>query len=421
MTTPPLGEIVRQTAAVDLLPRRSQARATDVSGTPALVDALDLGAGAVVCIVDIGDRRVVVPARVTGGVLERDPGVASRLASGDYGAFTVEIGTALPTDARGIEVDQSNDSVVLGDAVVVKWQVDVAPSPAPSRMRALAGTGITPEPRAIVEWRDPEGRMCTIATAADLVPGAEDGWTWAVDLVRSHARGEPVDAITPFAELGELVARMHLALAAHGVGTWSTAQCAALVASMQADLDGAVAAMDGDEGSRLRARHSSLAALIDRARSVHETPVIPIHGDLHIGQVLRGVEGHLCIIDFDGNPLLSPEERCAEAPAARDVAGMLASIEHVARVVNYRTPGLDHRPAIIWIAHAQDAFLAAYQGALGAAGMRGLLDDRWVTPMMVDQECREYMYAARHLPHWRYVPDAVITALIPDSAISQED
>jgi hypothetical protein len=32
---------------------------------------------------------------------------------------------------------------------------------------------------------------------------------------------------------------------------------------------------------------------------------------------------------------------------------------------------------------------------------------------MIDQECREYIYSARHLPHWRYVPDAVITHLLP--------
>ena len=97
---------------------------------------------------------------------------------------------------------------------------------------------------------------------------------------------------------------------------------------------------------------------------------------------------------------------------------MLASIDHVARVVNHRTPGLDPRPALVWIPHAQDAFLAAYQGGLAEAGVRDLLDDRLLMPMMIDQECREYMYAARPLPHWRYVPDAVITALIPNP---QED
>ncbi|MBM3670375.1 MAG: hypothetical protein FJW97_10265 [Actinobacteria bacterium] len=413
MTTPPLGELVRRSAAADLLPRRSQARASDAVGEPCLVDALDLGDGCAVCIVDIGDRRVAVPARVTDGRLVRDPGVASLLRAGDIGAFHVEVTGVLPADVRTIDVDQSNDSVILGDAVVVKWQVDVAPSPAPSRLRALARSGITPDPRAIVEWTDPNGSVCTVLTAAVNRPGAEDGWTWAVDLVRAHAQGEDVDAVGPFADLGALVGQMHVMLSNAGVGTWSGPRCADLVASMQADLDEAVAVMDGAEGERLRSRRGALAAIIDRAREVDSTPVIPIHGDLHIGQVLRDEQG-VSIIDFDGNPLLLAEERCAPAPAARDVAGMLASIDHVARVVNYRTPGLDPRPALVWIAHAQDAFLAEYQSTVTSAGMRHLLDDRLLQPMMIDQECREYIYSARHLPHWRYVPDAVITHLLPE-------
>lgn len=413
MTTPPLRELVRRTAAEDLLPRRSQARASSAVGEPDLVDSLDLGDGCYVSIVDIGERRVVVPGRLVDGRLVRDPGIASLLGSGEFGAFHVEVTGVLPTDTRTIDVDQSNDSVMLGDAVVVKWQVDVSPSPAPSRLRTLAGSGITPDPRAIVEWTDPDGSVCTVLTAAVNRPGAEDGWTWAVDLVRAHARGEDVDAVGPFANVGELVGQMHVALAGDGVGTWSGPRCTQLVASMQADLDEAVAVMDGAEGERLRARRAALAGIIDRAREVESTPVIPIHGDLHIGQVLRDERG-VSIIDFDGNPLLSAEERCEPAPAARDVAGMLASIDHVARVMNYRTPGLDPRPALVWIAHAQDAFLAAYQSTLMSASMRNLLDDRLLQPMMIDQECREYIYSARHLPHWRYVPDAVITHLLPE-------
>jgi maltokinase len=255
--------------------------------------------------------------------------------------------------------------------------------------------------------------MCTVLTAAVNLPGAEDGWTWAVDLVRAHARGHEVDAIGPFADLGALIARMHVVLAGDGVGEWTAAQCAELVASMHADLDEAIAVMDGEEGARLRARRGGLARIIDRARDVDSTPVIAIHGDLHIGQVLRSGQS-LSIIDFDGNPLSSAEVRGAPAPAARDVAGMLASIDHVARVVNHRTENLDPRPALVWIAHAQDTFLASYQATLSEAGLRHLLDDRLLAPMMIDQECREYIYSARHLPHWRYVPDAVITHLLPE-------
>jgi hypothetical protein len=39
---------------------------------------------------------------------------------------------------------------------------------------------------------------------------------------------------------------------------------------------------------------------------------------------------------------------------------------------------------------------------------------------MVDQELREYLYAVRFLPHWTYVPDAVLTELFPDDTAPRE-
>jgi hypothetical protein len=49
---------------------------------------------------------------------------------------------------------------------------------------------------------------------------------------------------------------------------------------------------------------------------------------------------------------------------------------------------------------------------LDAAGERELLDDRLLRPLMFWQECREFLYAAQHLPHWRYVPDEALSALL---------
>ena len=421
-----------------LLPPRAQSRAESLDGRAAILDALDLGATAsgdraFVIVVNIpstsGARDVVVPGVIRNGLFVRDAGVAALLSAGEFGAFSVSlVGRPLPGGpVQGIDVDQSNDSVVLGsgaDAVMVKWQLDAVESPAPDRLLALAGTGITPELRAIVRWRDAEGEGRTVLTAADYLPGAQDGWTWAVELVRAHARGEGVDAISPFAELGEMTARMHLAFAAQGVDSWQRGEISVLHGQCRADLTEAVRSIDGEEGARLRARADRIGTRMDALAEIDSTPVMDIHGDFHIGQVLRvgvGAAARYAFVDFDGNPVLSPADRMKRQPAARDVAGMLASIDHVARVVNYRTEGLDPRPAVIWIVHAQDAFLAAYQGVLAAAGERALLDDRLLRPLMLDQECREFVYSARHLPHWRYVPDAVLTEMFIDVETSLDE
>ena len=146
------------------------------------------------------------------------------------------------------------------------------------------------------------------------------------------------------------------------------------------------------------------------------TPTLLVHGDLHIGQILRaGEPSRYYVIDFDGNPTQSIAEALQRQPAARDVAGMLASLDHVGRVVLHRTDGLDEAArnrVLDWIEEAQDAFLAAYTEAIRVGGHPDLLDRSLLEAMQVQQECREYAYAARYLPHWRYVPDAALPALL---------
>jgi len=413
-----------------LLPDRSQARAASLTGDITVLDILDLGSDAkgrpaAVAVVRVAGRDLIAPGVVADGVFHRDPGVASLLVPGTRGAFEVElIGSGVPTaDAVPLDVDQSNDSVVIGD-VMVKWQLDAAVSPAPDRLRALVGSGTVPELRAIVTWTHPDGARCTVLTAAEALPDAEDGWTWAVEQVRAHARGDDVDALTPFALIGSMTARMHAALSRTGGAVWGRDDIARLHTECCERLAEAADTVGGPEGERLRARKARIRHVLDGLLDVDETPVIDIHGDLHVGQVLRSprAEGDsvLAFVDFDGNPLLSAEERCARQPAARDVAGMLASIDHVARVVNHHTPDLDPERARAWIPVAQREFLDAYRAELDARGCAGLLDERLLPAMMVDQELREYRYAVQYLPHWTYVPDAVITDLLPDDATEQE-
>ena len=174
--------------------------------------------------------------------------------------------------------------------------------------------------------------------------------------------------LTPAEELGRLTAEMHVAFATssqvfpHPCTTADAETTAGWRLRAEAGLDEAVAVTDGDAGDRLQAlapaARRALAAI-----AVEGTPVQPIHGDLHVGQVLRWAGGY-AVNDFDGNPVLPARERRADQPVARDVAGMLQSLDHVGRVAVRHAPDADVELVETWIREARQRFLETYRRIL---------------------------------------------------------
>lgn len=423
-----------------MLPERPRSAAASVVPPLEAAAGLHLGAGRWVCVVqDAAGSRWTVPLVLDGahdvrravpgdGVAQALAALISSPAESASAPFRLRRWSGRPAHGeRGITVDQTNESVVVGEAAVVKWCTHLpavgcaGEHPAPRRLETLAVQGFsqTPTPWGVLEVDLGDAAPLVLATVADFVPDTTDGWQWAVDEVTARALGhQDEDAVrAPADELGRLTAGLHVALATAGVTPASADQVQGWAARAMATLDEAVSLVDGDEGARLRAMapraRRSLAALGDLAG----TPLIDIHGDLHVGQVLRqpGPAAYRYVVtDFDGNPVLLETERAQPAPAALDVASMMASLDHVGRIVLRRLG--DDGPArarvTSWITAAEATFLEAYRGRLSAAGRRELLDERALHPLRVQQECREFVYAARHLPHWRYVPDAALAALL---------
>jgi len=352
--------------------------------------------------------RIVLPGRVTGEKVERRPCETSRalLSAVSSGNFSVTEFMRIPvgTGERFVEVDQSNESVILGEDAVVKWHLvmDVEPGPLVDRISLLAAAGFTamPAPLRVATWRG-----YPVATVMRYIRDAQDGWDWAVQDVRAWALSSRTDLpVEEFGRIGEITARMHRAFEAAGPLTVDAARWRP---SALATLDEACHLMDGKEGDQLGRLRERIAQSLTTVSG--STIAIPIHGDFHVGQVLRSPEGQLYVTDFDGNPVLSAQERAEPQSPARDVAGMLASIDHVARVVIARTEGVDAARVRSWIVPAQEAFLALYR-----SGAADLLDERLLLAFRLEQECREFVYAARHLPHWRYVPHAALADLFPE-------
>lgn len=436
MSTSTLAARVAAADPVTLLPLRHRAEAARITGPLVLRDQVALAERLVLLVVEDADGiRYPVPAVADGlGLRRAEPGdgasralvaaLASREPGDETGGFRfVAWHTEAVASEHAIDVDQSNESVVVrpaavaGTAAVVKWTVRSTPGPhpAPSRLARLADAGFDtmPRPWGMVLWSPgPSEAAELVATVVDLVPGAEDGWTWAVDDVRALARSESdlATATAPAGRLGAIVARLHLALADVVPPAADAAMAAGWRDDARTALVEARTLMDGPEAARLERHADALAEALDGLGRAAGTPLVPVHGDLHVGQVLRGSDGAYRLTDFDGNPVATGTERTTPQPTAVDVAGMLQSLDHVAYVVLHRTRDIDTEAVADWQHVAAGTFLEEYRAALASAGRADLLDESLLDPLRLRQICREYVYAGRHLPHWRYVPDRALAA-----------
>ena len=394
-----------------------------------MLDALDLADGKRLAVVARDDGLAALPqvrcqdgswrrARPGDGAAEAlltlmngAPGISRR------GRFTVH--AWVPPAAvgeRAVTVDQTNESVIVGDTAVVKWATHLqeGPHPAPRRLEVLRTNGFRFMPAAwgLITWR-PDGAAETLVVNVDeYLPGAVDGWTWAVDLVVDAVRtGTPGPVLSAAGDVGAVVAELHSALA----GTATTASAADADRwrdAASATLKDARALASPQLRELLDARKGEVEHTLAILGGLAGCPVIEGHGDLHVGQVLH-CAGRFVVTDFDGNPVLPPRQRVLPIPAVLDVAGMTQSLAHVA-IVARRHNDLDAAALTAVDAGARQAFLDAYARRLAALGHADLYDPAPLRAFRLQQVLREVVYAAKHLPRWMYVPDAALPALLDE-------
>ena len=390
---------------------------------PELLDALDLADGKRLAIVADDDGLSALPmvcdadgqwrrASAGDGVAEALLDALARESSATQGPFTIQSWTGRSTlGEKAIGVDQTNESVIVGDAAVVKWATHLqeGPHPAPRRVAVLRDAGFDgmPTPWGFVTWRSMDGSETVAASVDEYLPGAVDGWTWAVDLITAAARdGDVAPVADAAAQVGTLVADMHAALSA--TVTLASARDAERWRDAAFDLLDDACSLH----AVARERRSEIAGTLESLRVLADTPVIEGHGDLHVGQVLRS-DGKFFVTDFDGNPVLPAAQRILPIPAAQDVAGMVQSLAHAAIVASKYT---DLDPAAL-----ADVDVAARMAFLGAYEVRvlgELYDPKPVRAFRLQQVLREIIYAATYLPRWMYVPDAALPALLDEGVPS---
>jgi maltose alpha-D-glucosyltransferase / alpha-amylase len=137
------------------------------------------------------------------------------------------------------------------------------------------------------------------------------------------------------------------------------------------------------------------------------------HGDFHLGQMLI-VKDDVSIIDFEGEPRRSLEDRRRKAPAARDVAGLIRSIDYSATAALERAlksapdeHGKLARALEGWREHSAAAFMAAYRSSLSDARLwpqSPEAADRLLDFFLLEKAFYEIEYELAHRPDWLRVP-----------------
>lgn len=173
---------------------------------------------------------------------------------------------------------------------------------------------------------------------------------------------------------------------------------------------------DGERllADQLQAQHDMLPERL-KALLPRETDGLSIrhHGDLHLGQLLV-VKDDVFIIDFDGGPGRTIAERRRKAPPARDVAGLVRSIDYAATAALERAlkvapdeTGKLSLALAAWRDQAVDAFLTAYRETM--AGQRlwpadGNAANRLLNFFLLEKAFYEIEYELTNRPDWLRVP-----------------
>jgi maltokinase len=315
-----------------------------------------------------------------------------------------ELTGAAGTSERLIGVDQTNSSVVVDERYVVKWLA--VPSPSPMHgiemRRHLACAGFVEMPRLVGAY-ERDGRTAAVVT--EFVAGALDGWEWLVDDVLSWlaATIDRAAVLESCRGIGALVGRF-LSAMAQPSNVWPTSMSMSVTEARWWYERGAVLANEANalEPVLMAAMGDEIERRLQPLSKPAPTAVQWIHGDLHVGQVLRA-NGQLWLTDFDGDPLDGVP--LPHSPV-RDVVGLLQSLDHVGRIVNRRTNWQRVADVESWI---DDGMAAAHRSLVDVFGP---IDEQLVGPLSVMQELHELVYAARHLPRWRYVPEAALPAVL---------
>jgi trehalose synthase-fused probable maltokinase len=310
---------------------------------------------------------------------------------------------ALAALAEGrLGVEQSNTSIAFGERQFLKVYRLLEPggNPEVEMNTFLTRVGFREAPVLLGSASYVvDGEPHSADMLQELVASTGDAWNWVLGRLAAAPDG-PAEAIGGLARVGRLTAALHAALASHPdepafPSRRATAEeLSGWGAAAERQLSGALGVLSAETRPRLAAIAPRIAARFEAISAITGVRVSRIHGDYHLGQLLRTATG-FTVIDFEGEPARPLAERRAPASPLRDVAGMLRSLDYAAHASAPEEARPDERQA--WLRGARAAFLDGY-GAVSPE------DEPLLAAFELEKACYEIVYEANNRPNWTWLP-----------------
>ena len=364
-------------------------------------------------------------------------GAKSLLADHDAAA-TGTLSELQGAESRLLRAEQSNTSILYGSDVLIKVFRRLQPGINPDVeltkfLSSRAGFDAVPRYLGSISHRTTAGTTSVIACAQEFVPNVGDGWSFVLKKIRDHlldpGASELLSESAALArQLGIVSARMHLALASD---SWTPGLAPEPIRRSDAELwasdylgliDRVVTGLNDqfdsfDPETRelatlflagapgLQKREDGFYGLIGKSKT-------RVHGDYHLGQTLRTLDGSFVVIDFEGEPQRSIEERCRKTSPLKDIAGMLRSFSYARGTA---TAWLDDSTSLLpsdliaWEREVRSAFLAGYV-ATARAGKESFLPlssedfENALAVWELDKAAYEVIYEINNRPDWLWIP-----------------